>query len=625
MLGGGSQSKKPWSSAFPRVVTGEVDTPVSMQRKVEDDEDGFQKDQARAVSTDLTDVPGMTERLLGLGIGENTEESFGDERTSFDSDLSFSTLGKEHQKNRYRPRLAMIVFPSTIFFMVVFISLTMSVQVQVHLVCQAMQGGDDCGSAEVIAETGRINLVARLVSTIPSFLLSGFYASVSNRYGRKAAMIMPAIGFFVDISILLMLAWADGNNHDMSLGKIFWFTLLGSAINGFSGGFSTYQMSSFSYASDITRDDKAKRGTIYSLLEASLFFAKTVAPLGAGFYAQRYGFVGPLFVAVILCVVVILWCMFMITEMRGPDYSIKLRWNPGRTFRNLALLWGTTVKVENEKVERRLLDVDGGDSDTVTTGTTISSTSNSNSAEKCYPTSPMPYVSAAFFLFFATYMGNTSIFILFVKHQFQWGPQLIGIYDACEGAFSFLSMIVVPWAVLKIFGQYIDILWIMFAYFCRTVHYTLIGLAPNTTQIFAIVPLLLFASIITPRSRAVISQCVSADQQADVLSGFAALQGLSNFAAPLFVYGYTVTVFTMPYLIYLVFAGLCALSFFAILFVVRTPSILVRVPGAATWIKSAPHKKKPYLSVNRNPLLARLDDLSPQDDEDNDRSTPLLT
>ena len=40
----------------------------------------------------------------------------------------------EMRKNRYRPRLAMIVVPSVLFFISVFLTLTLSVQIQISLV-----------------------------------------------------------------------------------------------------------------------------------------------------------------------------------------------------------------------------------------------------------------------------------------------------------------------------------------------------------------------------------------------------------------------------------------------------------------------------------------------------------
>ena len=128
-------------------------------------------------------------------------------------------------------------------------------------------------------------------------------------------------------------------------------TILSHHIHIHSGSFATYQMALFSYAADITDTDTEKhsgedweveegeeendlsgtrsltsgastststsrkaytntstkaKGTgprcfVYSLLESSLFFSKTVGPLCSGLYAESLGFVGPLVLSLSLC------------------------------------------------------------------------------------------------------------------------------------------------------------------------------------------------------------------------------------------------------------------------------------------------------------------------------------
>ena len=228
------------------------------------------------------------------------------------------------------------------------------------------------------SKTGTIALASKLAGTIPSFLVSGFYASVANRYGRKVAMICPAIGLFCSSTVLFFMAWVEADDSKtLSVEGIFWYSLLGGAFEGVLGSFSAFQMGAFSYASDITRDDKAQRGAVFSMLEASVFFAKTIAPLAGGFYAQYYNFVVPMLTAVVMCLLVILWCLFVMLELCGPDYSVQIRWNPWRSFRNVGLLLGLTaveLRVERDR-ENSKEGLEEGTS--------------SSSSVKCYPSSPL--------------------------------------------------------------------------------------------------------------------------------------------------------------------------------------------------------------------------------------------
>ena len=62
----------------------------------------------------------------------------------------------------------------------------------------------------------------------------------------------------------------------------------------------------------------ASRGTVYSFLEASLFFSKTAGPLFSGLYAQGRGFVGPLLVSAAMCVILLTFLLLAMPDSPGP-------------------------------------------------------------------------------------------------------------------------------------------------------------------------------------------------------------------------------------------------------------------------------------------------------------------
>jgi len=410
-------------------------------------------------------------------------------------------------------------------------------------------------------QVARINLVLGLTNTVPAFLLSGFYASVADRYGRKFCMVLPTLGYSTYVAMLLVQAWRRSTGRPVSLAMLETCTAVGLGSLGLSGSFSTFQMALFSYAADFTALEAAApadsaapvaapaagaaastraastaarappataatgdatRGVVYSFIEASLFFGKTAGPLFSGLYAQGHGFVGPLLVSAAMCVVLLLFLLFAMPDSPGPgggrwaqpDYKAPLVLEPLRTVKNIRLLF--------RDWERQL-----------------------------------PWVAAAFLLFFVAYQGSNELNILYLKHGMGWGPALVGGYEAAESLMQAVGMTAVPWLIVYFVGEYVDITWLLVAYACRTAHFALFAVAETDALYFGILPLLLLAACITPRSRTFVSNSVPPTMQAAAMSGFSALQSCASFLTPLISLAYSYTVYYYAGTIYLCFAALC--------------------------------------------------------------------
>ena len=137
-----------------------------------------------------------------------------------------------------------------------------------------------------------------------------------------------------------------------------------------------------------------------------------------------------------------------------------------------------------------------------------------------------------------------------MKHQFGWGPALVGEYEAADGLTQAVGMLFVPWLVVQVLGEYVDVRWLLVGYLARSAHFLLFALSPNTAFTFCLVPVLLLASTITPRSRTLVSNSVPPSQQAAVMSGFSAVQSLATFSVPAVSLGFSYSVYFCPQLMY---------------------------------------------------------------------------
>ena len=79
-------------------------------------------------------------------------------------------------------------------------------------------------------------------------------------------------------------------------------------------------------------------------------------------------------------------------------------------------------------------------------------------------------------LFFMAAMGQSSVRIVYVKHEFNWDSAVIGIYDGLEGLVIALSMVFAPTWLQKVMkfcckagtDTHIKLItWIQIGYFVR--------------------------------------------------------------------------------------------------------------------------------------------------------------
>jgi hypothetical protein len=100
--------------------------------------------------------------------------------------------------------------------------------------------------------------------------------------------------------------------------------------------------------------------------------------------------------------------------------------------------------------------------------------------------SPLPLLGGAFMLFLVALMGVNAVFIVYIKHRFDWKSGAIGIYEGIKGLLSVVSMLFLTSVYKKVFSAQLRVItWIQVGLFFRVLFYVLVGLMPNSMGILA--------------------------------------------------------------------------------------------------------------------------------------------
>lgn len=320
-----------------------------------------------------------------------------------------------------------ILFPTFLYFAVLFGCYPLQIQVIVAALCRASDDDDgDCDGSEISSKASMINIYMSIASYAPTILMTGLYGSVANKYGRKPVIGISLIGILLSIASSLIVVVFQPSNFVP-------IVVLGAFFMGICGGYSTFIMAIFSFASDTTADDTEGRKLSYPITEGAIFLPKLIAPISAGVIASIYGYSYPLIVGMGFSIVAFLWVLF-IPESLPLDSPVRqqpLSLSPFTTFYNIAFIFKHQSDMESGK-------------------------------------SAVPYIAVAFCIYYVAYVGSGPVMILYAKHAFNWGPDYIGYFDGVEGGVHAISMLFIPVLVHFITQRNFKLLsWIQVGYFCR--------------------------------------------------------------------------------------------------------------------------------------------------------------
>ena len=171
-----------------------------------------------------------------------------------------------------------------------------------------MAGGDNpqCQIPEVSSRVAIFQLFVSLISGILSALVSPTLGALSDRYGRTRVMWASTLGMLCSEASVIMVV---SNPETLSMNWI----LVGAALDGLGGSFTTAMAIAFAYASDCTPPDR--RNVAFGYYHGSLFLGIALGPLTSGYIIKATGNLLSIFyIAIGAHTIFLLWLLLVVPE-----------------------------------------------------------------------------------------------------------------------------------------------------------------------------------------------------------------------------------------------------------------------------------------------------------------------
>ncbi|KAF9426296.1 hypothetical protein BGZ76_002822 [Entomortierella beljakovae] len=175
----------------------------------------------------------------------------------------------------------------------------------------------ECNVQEIQAFTAKVLGIVAVLSSIAAAVSIGYYASLSDKYGRVKIMILASVNsLFMLISMIIMGKYWD----DIGLP----FLVISSLISNLAGGIGLAGTMSLAYAADCT--DPSDRSLIFSWLHAGLFLGLGIGSyLGGLIVRDTQNLLIVIYIDIVAAIFSILFLVFFIPESIPSRQSARIR------------------------------------------------------------------------------------------------------------------------------------------------------------------------------------------------------------------------------------------------------------------------------------------------------------
>ncbi|XP_061170851.1 lysosomal proton-coupled steroid conjugate and bile acid symporter SLC46A3-like [Saccostrea echinata] len=353
-------------------------------------------------------------------------------------------------------------------------------------------------STVIQKQAASFSIYTSLLTSLPAAFSSVILGTLSDQLGRKFSFLISFTGQLLSKGLMATFIYLETNVY---------LLLIGSAIEGLTGGFLFVLHASFTYIADITKDDK-ERSVFITLTEMCLGVGVVLSKVTAGYFIKATHYFYPMLtVACIFCLLnlVVLFILPETQERKKDKNSHKF-----------SFLLKYTKNAFSFYVAK-----------------------NDNGTRWKYVT---------FLLIFGFYAltmtGDTSVLTLYqISQPFCWGSVKVGWY----GTIKYFLQSILCLAMIKVFHRCMKDEGVAILGSTSAVFYCLItALARNDVMMY-IAPIVGFGAILPfPMIRAIMSRMTSKHKQGSLFGGLSAVEILGNLAGnALFntVYSHTVDLY----------------------------------------------------------------------------------
>ncbi|CAK9787407.1 unnamed protein product [Cutaneotrichosporon oleaginosum] len=162
--------------------------------------------------------------------------------------------------------------------------------------------------------------VIAVVSGLLSAITTGCWAAYSDRRGRRIVLAITEVGLLLNDICFLTIA----RHPRLVVQSRLWILLLGPAIDGLLGGFSTIVAAMHAYISDVTPD--GSRATAFSRLGAAIMAGMAVGPvLGSALINATGSLLAPFYISITVHALWVVLIRFLLPESLSSDSRDILR------------------------------------------------------------------------------------------------------------------------------------------------------------------------------------------------------------------------------------------------------------------------------------------------------------
>ncbi|XP_076441212.1 proton-coupled folate transporter-like [Babylonia areolata] len=166
-------------------------------------------------------------------------------------------------------------------------------------------GGSSSGLADRIQDqVSTYTMVLGFVTNFPAVLPALFMGSLSDRFGRKAVLYLVVVGVSIRMTITALVFHFSWRVE---------YLYIGGVVEGLTGSFGSFLMSTYAIVADVTKDRQARRGLQIALTEAATMLGNSAGSVLSGYWL-KLGYVPPVLFSVGLQVVVLVFFIVLIPE-----------------------------------------------------------------------------------------------------------------------------------------------------------------------------------------------------------------------------------------------------------------------------------------------------------------------